>query len=148
MIHKGQLESLIRRVLAGAGLPRDQEHIDLLMETAAHESLLGYYLTQLGGGPAKGLFQMEPATFETVRKYAINTQPYTVYKHLLDRTADEMEWDHKLAILMARLNYLSKPGAIPTTRSGRAAYWKKYWNTYLGKGTIKDYMSSARKYLD
>jgi len=148
MIHKGQLESLIRRTLADVDLPRRDEHVDQLMETCAHETLLGYYLTQIGDGLAKGLFQMEPDTFYDTIEYAKKTQPYTVCRHLEDRYADEMEWDHKLAIIVARLNYLRKPGAIPTDRAGRAAYWKQHWNTYAGKGTVEQYLKRARKYLD
>ena len=47
-----------------------QEAENLLMGTAAQESALGEYIRQLGNGPALGIFQMEPETFDDiVRNY-------------------------------------------------------------------------------
>ncbi|KAF0118141.1 MAG: hypothetical protein FD149_866 [Rhodospirillaceae bacterium] len=38
----------------------------LLLGTAIQESRLGTYLRQTGGGPALGVYQMEPATHEDI----------------------------------------------------------------------------------
>jgi hypothetical protein len=48
---------------------------NLLMGTAAQESHLGTYLHQVGGGPAKGIFQMEPATERDLIKNYIRYRP-------------------------------------------------------------------------
>lgn len=60
-IEPKQLKRLITDVLHGIGYYSD-EAVDLLMLTAAQESEMGRYLYQLGNGPARGIFQMEPAT--------------------------------------------------------------------------------------
>ena len=38
----------------------------LLLGTAAQESAMGRYIRQLRGGPALGIFQMEPATHDDI----------------------------------------------------------------------------------
>ena len=140
--HRGQFEDLIKRTLAAANLPRKQSAIDQLLGTAAQESAFGTYLKQVNG-PALGVFQMEPATFYTVKAWAEKRFPLV----LEGRYATELEYDLSIAILSARLNYLSKPDSIPESLQGQAAYWKKYWNTYLGKGTIEQYVRNWQKYI-
>ena len=66
---RDQFEDLIKRVLRGQNLPRKQSAIDLLLGTAAQESAFGTYLRQVNG-PALGAFQMEPATFKSVKAWA------------------------------------------------------------------------------
>jgi hypothetical protein len=57
------------------------------------------------------------------------------------------EWDLQASIIMARIKYLSCPGQnIPDGLTGQAAYWKKYYNTALGAGTIDEYPANYRKY--
>ena len=140
--HRGQFEDLIKRTLAAANLPRKQSAIDLLLGTAAQESAFGTYLKQVNG-PALGAFQMEPATFYAVKEWSVRRFPLV----LEGRYATELEYDLSIAILSARLNYLSKPDSIPESLQGQAAYWKKYWNTYLGKGTIEQYVKNWQRYV-
>ena len=40
----------------------------------------------------------------------------------------------------ARAYLLSVPESIPTTLKARAAYWKKYYNTSAGAGTVDKYL--------
>jgi hypothetical protein len=139
--NKEQFRDLIYRTLRQVSLPRKKSAIDLLMGTAAQESAFGTYLRQTNG-PALGAFQMEPATFETVVAWAHRSFPLMVE----GRYARELEYDLDLAIISARLNYLSKPGSIPEDVLGQAEYWKRHWNTYLGAGTIDQYMKNWKRY--
>lgn len=141
MFDRYQFEDLIVRVLRETNLPRKRSAIDLLLGTAAQESAFGTYLRQTRG-PALGVFQMEPATFICTREFAHARFPLV----LEDRNPRELEWDLYLAIVSARINYLSKPGSIPDDIQGQAEYWKKYWNTSLGKGTVEQYMKNWRRY--
>ena len=136
-----QFEDLIVRTLSKYKLPAKPEAIELLLGTAAQESAFGTYLRQTNG-PALGAFQMEPATFLTVQSFSKKDYPLM----LENRYAKEMEYDLELAIIAARVNYLSKPGTIPKDLLGQADYWKRYWNTYKGKGTIEQYVSNFKKY--
>ena len=138
-INRFQLRDLIARVLIPMRL-HSSEVVDLLMGTCAQESQMGTYLRQLGGGPALGIFQMEPSTFLDLR------ERYGIRYGMLSRVPEEQEWDLKLAILMARIKYLSCPGAIPKDVERQARYWKQWYNTALGAGTVDEYLANYRKY--
>ncbi len=146
--YPAQFRDLIYRSLKAADLPRKDAAIDLLMGTAAHESLLGTYLKQTVG-PALGVYQMEPATAEDVIEWTKEKYP-----GLFERLGYDppeivaMEYDLRFATIMARLNYLRMPGSIPETVVGQAGYWKKYWNTSLGKGTVAQYIKNWQRYVD
>jgi len=115
--------------------------VNLLLGTAAQESAFGRYLQQVHG-PAVGAFQMEPATFEWLReKYDAK------YPELIHRQADEMEWDLRLAIIMARLRYRAIPLALPEGDVvALAAYWKQHYNTPLGAGTPEEYIANYQRF--
>jgi hypothetical protein len=91
----------------------------LLMGTAAQESQL-IYTRQLGGGPARGYFQMEPATHDDCWTNYINYRAGLKAQILAIRSspgepnAAEMEADPKYAAAMARVRYMRVPAAIPT----------------------------------
>jgi len=145
--NRNQFEDLVKRVLQGQDLPRKQSAIDLLLGTAAQESSFGTYLRQVGG-PALGVFQMEPATFRSTREWGREKFPsLRIWNQYPAITPDMLEFDLKIAIVFARLNYLSKPDSIPESLQGQAAYWKRYWNTYLGKGTIEQYVKNWNRYV-
>jgi len=137
-----QLRDLIERTLIDfdAQLAHPTA-IDLLLGTAAQESGFGKYLKQIKG-PAVGAFQMEPATFEWLRvKYE---DKYPELKH---RTAKDMEWDLKLAIVMARLRYRAVPLDLPEGGIEHlAAYWKRHYNTPLGAGTVEEFIANSRRF--
>ena len=139
-INRFQLRDLIVRTLKLINLC-SPEATDLLMGTAAQESWLGTFLRQVGGGPAKGAFQMEGATFnDLVHRFGAK------YPLIEEFQFEQLEWDLQASIIMARIKYLSCPGAIPHGLTGQAAYWKKYYNTALGAGTIDEYLANYRKY--
>ena len=50
-----------------------------------------------------------------------------------------------LAVAFCRIHYRRQPGAIPKTMEGRAKYWKKFYNSELGRGTPEHYMKANLK---
>ena len=44
---------------------------------------------------------------------------------------------------ICRIHYWRKPGAIPAEIEGQAAYWKRHYNTPLGRGTVEKYLKCA-----
>lgn len=138
-----QFRDLIERVLAEHDLKSDAA-VNLLLGTAAHESRFGTFLRQVRG-PALGAFQMELGTFEWLRdKYSSR------FPALGWNMAKELEWDLRLAILMARLRYLVVPTPLPQAGDleGLANYWKQHYNTSAGKGKPEDFIAAYRKYVD
>jgi hypothetical protein len=122
---------------------------ELLLGTALQESKL-VYRRQLGNGPARGLLQMEMAThndiFNNYLKYR-STLRNAVLQLKSDPQGDaenELTDNDAYAVAMARVLYKRAPKALPDAGNveGMAAYWKQYYNTPLGAGTVNQYVTS------
>lgn len=119
----------------------------LLLCTAAHESALGTYVTQMGG-PALGVYQMEPATYEDIFDNYLAYRDYMETRMLRGAhfikapPAKELQSNLKWATYLARVHYLRAPELLPDYRNVNkiAAYWKKYYNTVKGAGTEKQFV--------
>jgi len=135
------LREIITHILKEADL-HSLNAVELLMLTAAQESKLGYYWRQLGQGPARGIFQMEPATEKSLWQNYLKYRPDKTAIIARYDTADEDDlwWNLGYQIIIARMKYLPVPEALPNhfDVEGMAEYWKKYWNTYEGKGTVQE----------
>jgi len=130
---------------------------DMVLGTAAQESGLGTYLHQVGG-PALGIYQMEPATHNDI------WNNYLEYKPILRKQVEDMlgtsvhdidSDDNSLignlyyATAMCRIHYLRVLEAMPVHKDikGYAAYWKKYYNTPLGAGTEQEFIDNYKRYV-
>ncbi|MEO5363434.1 MAG: hypothetical protein H7838_07400 [Magnetococcus sp. DMHC-8] len=118
----------------------------LLLGTAAQESGLGHYLRQVGGGPAVGVFQMEPATYHDIWNNFIANRP-EIQKKLAQYwptqpDPERMATDLLLAAVMCRLHYRRVSAPIPQADDlvGLARYWKKYYNTPMGRGSEEEFI--------
>ena len=117
----------------------------LVLYTAGHESLMGKYDRQIKG-PALSIYMIEPATYWDVaprRKTYLTELGYTEIPPPI-----EMIEDLQLATLICRLKYLDFKEALPNYDDlpGMAAYWKKYYNTPLGKGTEQEFIKNNKSY--
>lgn len=160
MINKEQLREFIKDTLehldelTGGKIPYSDDAVELLMMTAAHESHLGSYIKQVGG-PALGIFQMEPETYYDIHENYIEYRPWLESAVIslcpmgtaTAEAADELLWNLKLQVVMARVHYFRVPHAIPSHKEPRlmAQYAKQFYNTYEGKALVQDYLDS---YLD
>ena len=119
---------------------------ELLLLTAAQESKLGYYLKQVGG-PALGIYQIEPATHRDILRYLYHKPELRDIIDSLATSANDSEliWNLAYSTAIARVKYLMVPEAIPLTLEGQARYYKQYYNTPLGRATedeaIKNYIN-------
>lgn len=122
---------------------------ELLLMIAAHESHMGKYLRQVGGGPALGIWQMEPATYEDCWKNVVPRKPY--WAQQLTQlgggmaTPSRLANEHALAAAMARLQIWRHAEALPDAGNLEALgrYAKKYWNG-PGKATSGMYVQAYR----
>jgi len=123
---------------------------NLLIGTCAQETEMGCYLKQLGNGPALGIYQMEPATYDDIWKNYLNFNPKKAqYVERTDIPEPEvMIYDLKFATQMARFHYLRVSEAIPQTDNPEelGKYWKKYYNTIKGKGTVEEFVKNYMLY--
>ncbi len=140
-LNKDWLNSKISRTLRDYDV-FSPEAVALLMLTAAQESHLGTYLTQING-PALGIFQMEPFTYKDVYERALNKRWPGVF------SADPMSLiiDLEASIMACRSKYLLVPDPIPKGDIKKlAAYWKIFYNTSLGKGTVQEALKNYKKF--
>ena len=121
-----------------------KEAVDLIYETGVAESRY-MALEQMGGGPALGYFQCEPATmYDCIDNY-INFRPYLKEVLLnLGFLEDDPEFslttNIAVQVFFCRIKYRRDKDPIPKTMTERAKYWKKVYNTEGGKGTIEHYI--------
>ena len=144
-----QLREAIKDVLTKCNFTINDDIVNLLVGTACVESNCGEYIKQING-PACGIFQIEPNTAKDIQENYIKYKPDLKYLHdkfyLKGLTLEEnLMYNLSYSILMCRLFYRRIKEPIPKTISGQAAYWKKYYNTHLGKGTIEDYINKKEK---
>ena len=119
----------------------------LLMMTAAMESNFDY-VRQLGNGPARGFFQMEPATFEDLlQRLKNNPDRLTRLEYQIDPMLDFeqcLERDVTVMVLSCRYLYAEVPERLPALSDdeGMWKYYKKYWNTRLGDTTREEFFAA------
>ncbi|GBR00924.1 hypothetical protein [Gluconobacter cerinus] len=136
----GQLKHLVvQPALAALGLGGTAA-VNLLTGTALAESR-GAYVKQIGGGPALGLWQMEPATHDdcwaNFLRFPVG-QPYAgilenMLAHDLPRSA-QMVSNLRYACAMARIRFYRVREALPSAQDPFALsrYHKVHYNTPLG----------------
>lgn len=137
-------ELIIRPTLKEMGMWSESAE-NLLMGTAAQESMMGRYIKQRGKGPALGIYQCEPATHDDVVRWSRA-------KGLLDFDScrpDRLVHDLKYATMIARLHYYRVPKALPAADDidGLSNYWKTYYNTRLGKGKSEEFVRNYENYV-
>jgi hypothetical protein len=132
----------------------------LLLGTALQESLLRH-LRQLPNqdgsrGPALGYFQMEPATHDDIWKtFLAFRAPLAARVRVLaglaagQPKAEKVAADPVYAAAMARLHYRRAPGRLPEVGdvAGMAAYWKRHYNTPLGRGVPAEFAARLARAL-
>ena len=153
MFDKRQFRSLVDRVTTEIGLYHPAA-TNLILGTAAQESRFGTYLRQIGGGPALGVFQVEPETESSI------WHDYIVYRQsmidsmlnilgLLGPDPLRLEGDLIYQIALCRIQYRRKPEPLPDEIDieGLGRYWKTWWNTEAGKGTVKEFIDNYIRFV-
>ena len=137
-----QFKQLIYDTLKDHGL-FSVSAVNLLLGTCAQESHFGRYLRQRGTGPALGVFQIEPNTYNWLR------EKYGKKYNFTNIPAKNLIHDLKLSILVCRLKYYSIPEPLPNywDISALAGYWKKYYNSFLGSGKVSEFVENYNKYV-
>jgi len=121
----------------------------LMLETAMTETHLGALMDPTRKGAGTGLCQNDELPFyDTIRRTRAKHQEAVLEAfniEVMDIKWEELENSPLLSFIACRLVYKLVPESIPDTIEGRAAYWKKYYNTSAGKGTVEKYIENAKK---
>jgi hypothetical protein len=146
--------NLIVCVLHGGPFPHVQQAQRLLLGTVAQESHFTY-TRQIGGGPARGLCQIEGATEDSLwvdyLAYHADIADYITRccgRDGPDETA--LEYDMIYGILLARcLYYWRDHDPLPDVDDveEQARRWKTYYNTPAGAGTEEQFIQSYNLYV-
>ena len=101
--------------------------VNLLLETMAQESAFGKYRRQIGGGPAMGIMQIEPAThadsWETFLKYRKELgNKILQVSGLTKPNVIALENNDVYSICIARVKYFRDSYPIPDTVDERAKF--------------------------
>ena len=120
-----------------------------------HESA-GLKYRRQEGGPARGLWQMERATFDWLYRAELPRRPYFQQglRSIVDRvlgdgtpiTFDLLEHCDPIACAFARLRLIDDPKPLGTTLVGQARTWKRVYNTIKGKGTVAEAIADVARY--
>lgn len=134
-----------------ATLPKNE--VEMMLLTIAAESSFTHR-KQIGGGPAMGLMQMEPATaLDTFRWLAPDRDRPITWSRLTQiwlglesvpffrPTAEEVSWhlEHHdyFSLGIGRLHYRMFAEPFPDSLEDQARYWKQHWNTPAGAQTAE-----------
>lgn len=152
MLNSKQLSDLIIIPTLKTMLAYSDSAVELLLFTCAVESDGGTYLKQ-NGGPALGIYQMEPNDHSDIWMNFIYTSA-----SLLNRLVhnfnigklpepDRMIYDLQYATIMSRMHYLRVSSSLPLANDveGLWNYYKLYYNTPRGAA---EKALSIQKYYD
>jgi hypothetical protein len=133
-INPQHLRRLIRETLDAMGERyASPVAVELLMLTTAQESGLGLHLWQVGGGPALGIYQMEPGRWEdtVVRGERLHDALAGAVGADWgdDRSMRRLVYDLRYATAMARAAYWLIPEPLPGAADldGLDAYYQAGW---------------------
>lgn len=160
MIHAAHLrEEIVRPALLSIGLWSDAAE-NLVLGTIAQESAGGKYLRQLGSGPALGIAQMEPATYSDIwhnflrfkAQYRVPLEELALPFDRLSLSyppAGELVWNPRFAAAMCRVHYRRVKAPLPGAddKAGMAIYWKRHYNTLLGRGTTAEFIENYNTFV-
>lgn len=159
MLDKSQLRSLVEDTLDRLDMGSVQANA-LVFNTGLVESKYVYLYQKGGSNIARGLYQCEPWVAvdicENYLKYrktlmkSVAEVSYLDWKYFTD--PNEQSWRDILTyniaaqICMCRLHYRRVPKRLPQTIPEQAKYWKDYYNTAKGKGTVAHFINIVEKY--
>jgi hypothetical protein len=129
-------------------------HLQIGFGTAAQES--GFRdISQTGGGPARGPWQMEINTHTSLWENYVGYRQriLATLNEMLGRTANDtivpdpaaLETNLLYAASMMFIRYLDAPGAIPPDLSGQAEYYVRFYNSG-GKATVTEYINNWNQF--
>tara|TARA_R110000824_G_scaffold218869_5_gene405617 strand:- start:13209 stop:13697 length:489 start_codon:yes stop_codon:yes gene_type:complete len=161
MLDSLQVLSVIKSTLKKMGSKYySDDAVMLVYRTGLVESKYQYIMQKGGSNIARGFFQCEPWVAVSL------CNDYLKYrKDLLKKVANtchldwsyftspkEEEWKEILTtnilaqIVVCRLHYWRVPKPMPESLDEQALYWKKWYNTAKGAGTISHFKKIVIKY--
>lgn len=147
-IDKEDLKKQAKKICEVLGMGVNQVADKMILETAIAETGLGK-IEDKTKGAGMGITQFDEFPFDDLKQRSLDKRD-KIYQNLgVDITLvewDDIRYNPFLGMLFARLQYLPLKENIPSTIEERARYWKKYYNTVKGKGTVEHYLEMNKQY--
>jgi len=149
-----QIKNLIKDVCVQLGEKYAKaEALDIVYATGLVESKYEY-IEQIGAGPARSFWQVEPETAVDNCKNFISVRPELMQRaadilgidpyHFIDPQPDNWDWilrtNIAAGVLHCRIKYWRVPEAIEPSPEGLAKYWKQHYNTVEGAGSVEHFL--------
>jgi hypothetical protein len=152
MLNISQFRELIVKSTLNDLLLYSENAEELMVFTCAVESLGGHYLKQVSG-PALGIYQMEPVTYNDIWQTYIKSKGSLMLRLLTNfsigfmPSEEQLIYDLRFATAMTRIFYERIKESLPAASNVDAIwnYYKKYYNTSKGAAQKDD---SIKKYHD
>jgi hypothetical protein len=122
---------------------------NLMLGTAAQESG-GKFLAQWPTGPAVSFWQVEPASAEDLQvnflqyQHALDEQigAFWISGFAVDGYVQAGNLYHACAVARTLYYRIKEPLPAPSDIRGLGQYWKTYYNTGAGGGTVDEFVSN------
>ena len=126
------------------------EYKTVLAMVAAHESGFGKARRQVGGGPARGVFQMEKATHDDIWQNFINFNKNLksgILEMGFGKTWPEVENNDTYSAIMSACMFarFQAKNPVPKDLEAMAKHCKRFYNTEAGKATAEKYLNDYKK---
>lgn len=138
-------------------IPYSKNAEELLLFTAVVESNAGEYLYQING-PALGLYQMEPSTYDDLFNNYLAYKELSVprddshrdTKYPYQKSLHTMSTNLTYQTVIARLQYYRFSEGLPSYKDAEKIfdYYKKYWNSYKGAAEKESCLNKYYSYLE
>ena len=150
MINKHQAKQLIKETLLSLDL-FSEDAVNLMLGTMAQESDFGTYLKELKSGSGLSFFRMTPEMHDEVVKFLKSREsiPKKIKQScgVAKLSSEYLLYNIKYSICMVRIHYFMQEDPIPRNIEGYAKYWKEYYNTRAGDGTISQFIFNYKRHV-
>jgi len=126
----------------------------LIWGTVAVETRCSTYKDKTRGYAGEGLTQFDKIPFSDIKKRTSSSTRNTIAsKFAMDLKKwkwENLSFNDSKALIMSFCFYklVREKFPAPYSAQAHAKYWKKYYNTVLGKGTTEKYVAAFKKYCD
>ena len=144
----------VKHVCDVLGYGKNKSAHILLLGTLAAETNLGTFRDNTNYSAGNGISQFDRLPFEDIQSRVCHYHKDWVetIKEEFDIDISTVTW-HSLhysplaSIIFARLLYKLIPDEIPSELKYIAKYWKKHYNTELGKGSEDEFIKKFHEYI-
>ncbi len=150
LVKKSHFEDMVMAVCECLGHGKNKTAYNLIIETANAETNMGKTEDKsISNG--HGITQIDKIGFEDIKARTRDKNKDMVYDSFgidIDLVEfNDLRYNPLLSAIFTRLKYKFITEEIPSSKKGRAQYWKKYYNTYAGKGTPKHYLAANKSFF-